>query len=466
MEIFGKKVFIVGIAGISMSAIAKILISQGVQVWGSDLKSDGAEIDELKKLGIKVYKQGVKRFISAVNPDCVIYSVAIKTTASEVLWAKENNKLLLTRGDAIGIISGEYKTRIFVSGSHGKTTTTAVVSNILKNSEKDFTSHIGGKSLDISGNIKLGADKNIFLSEACEYFDSFLSFSPTIAVILNVASDHLDYFKTVENLKKSFVRFAESVQSDGVVIYSADDEGAKWVIENSDLKTKKVYSFSRFNKNADCYITKVQKNKDGTFKFSAYCLGKTFANIHLPMVGEHNLYNALASILVAEVLSVSRKSIKLGLQSTKGVKRRYESLGIFNGAKVIHDYAHHPDEIGAVINETKSCMKKGEKLVVVFEPHTFSRTKNLWDDFINVLSKADCCIMLPIFPAREKPIKNISSERMADKINFFSGAGFYAENYLTCKMMLERILKPNCKCLLLGAGNIDKFGEYLFDSKE
>lgn len=466
MKRFGKKVFIVGIAGISMSAIAKILISQGVQVWGADLKSEGAEIEELKKLGIKVYKQGVKRFISVVDPDCVIYSVAIKMTASEVLWAKENNKLLLTRGDAIGIISGEYKTRIFVSGSHGKTTTTAVVSNILKNSGKDFTSHVGGKSLDISGNIKIGADKNIFLSEACEYFDSFLCFSPTIAVILNVASDHLDYFKTVENLKQSFVRFAESVQSDGVVIYSLDDEGAKGVIENSDLKTKKVYSFSRFNKNADCYITKVQKNKDGTFKFSACCLDKKFSNIHLPMVGEHNLYNALASILVAEVLSLSQKSIKLGLQSTKGVKRRYESLGEFCGAKIIHDYAHHPDEIGAVINETKSCMKKGEKLVVVFEPHTYSRTQNLWNEFVCVLKEADCCIMLPIFPAREKPIKNIESERMADEINTSCGVGFYAENYSDCKKLLKNVLHQKDKCLLLGAGNIDKFGEYLFDSKE
>lgn len=462
MEIFGNKVFIVGIAGVSMSAIAKILTERGIEVAGADLNRSGEKIEKLKACGIKVLRQGVSQGIKKFNPDSVIYSVAIPISAPELVWAKNNDKIILTRGEAIGIISREYKNRIFVSGSHGKTTTTAVITNILKCSGHEFTSHIGGEALDISGNIKIGADKNIFLSEACEYFDSFLCFSPTVGVVLNVASDHLDYFKTVENLKRSFVRFVENVETGGSVIYSADDEGAKWVIENANLTNKKVYSFSKFNASADCYLKSWKKNKDGTFIISVNCCGKNFSNIHLPLVGEHNLQNALASILVAEILKISKKSLKQGLQSTKGVKRRYENLGVFNGAKVIHDYAHHPDEIGAVISETKSCMKTNEKLVVVFEPHTFTRTQNLWGEFVSALNKTDCCIMLPIFPAREKPIKNITSEKMADEINFSSGAGFYAENYLTCKMMLERILKPNCKCLLLGAGNIDKFGEYLF----
>lgn len=462
MKEFGKRVFIVGIAGVSMSAIAKLLVNQGLEVSGSDLKRSGKTIDDLKKCGIKVFKQGSDRVIKRINPDCVIYSVAIPLSAPEIVWAKNNFTIILTRGEALGLISSEYKKRIFVSGSHGKTTTTTIITSILKSSGVDFTSHIGGEALDISGNIKIGADKNIFLSEACEYFDSFLCFSPSVGVILNVASDHLDYFKSVENLRRSFVKFAENVEDDGAIIYSADNIGARCVIKNARLENKRVYSFSVTSKNADCYLTKSKKNKDGTFTFSAECFNKTFSNIHLPLAGEHNLQNALASILVAVVLNVPQKYIRAGLQSVKGVKRRYEKLGEFSGAEVIHDYAHHPDEIGAVITETKSCMKTNEKLVVVFEPHTFTRTQNLWGEFVNVLKEADYCIMLPIFPAREKPIKNITSEKMADEINLKNGAGFYAEDYFTCKLILKRILKPNCKCLLLGAGDIDKFGEYLF----
>ena len=206
MKNFGNKVFIVGIAGISMSAIAKILVSQGKIVFGSDLNYNKRVAKELKKLGIGVVNQGQRCDIEQFNPDSVIYSVAIKPTDAELVWARENNKNIFTRGEALGEITKDFKNLICISGSHGKTTTTALLTNIFNLSGLDFFAHIGGESQDIGGNLRLGNKKDYFITEACEYYDSFLSLKPTIAVILNIACDHLDYFKNVENLKNSFLK--------------------------------------------------------------------------------------------------------------------------------------------------------------------------------------------------------------------------------------------------------------------
>lgn len=465
MREFGNKVFIVGIAGVSMSAIAKILIKQGKLVAGADIDYNGRVANELKNLGIDVVNQGFLSEIERFNPDSVIYSVAIKENDAELIWAKMNNKKIFNRGEALGIITSEYKNVICISGSHGKTTTTALLTNIFNFGKLDFSAHIGGQSLDINGNLRLGTSHEYFITEACEYFDSFLYLNPTIAVILNVASDHLDYFKTEENLRRSFIKFTEKVKRDGCVVYSKDDCGASEVVKNSNTKAN-LYSFSVASKDADCFILNYSKCSDGTMIADVSVLGEIIYSIHLPLVGEHNLQNLCASILVAKILGIDSNQIKFGISSTRGVKRRYERLGSISNIKFIHDYAHHPDEMNAVIDETRENMAQYEKLIVVFESHTYSRTKNLWVEFVKALKKADIAIVLPIYPARELPIEGITNKNLVVSILGSGGNALSAENYEDAeKLIIDCCDNSGAVCLLLGAGNIDKFGDYLFRNK-
>lgn len=463
MKNFGNKVFIVGIAGISMSAIAKILVSQGKIVFGSDLNYNKRVAKELKKLGIGVVNQGQRCDIEQFNPDSVIYSVAIKPTDAELVWARENNKNIFTRGEALGEITKDFKNLICISGSHGKTTTTALLTNIFNLSGLDFFAHIGGESQDIGGNLRLGNKKDYFITEACEYYDSFLSLKPTIAVILNIACDHLDYFKNVENLKNSFLKFAENVRAGGSVVVCVDDEGVLSIIKSISTNNKGVYTFSTTSKNADCYIVSYKKKKDGTMQVSVCVFGEVIQNISLPLVGEHNLKNLCACILVAKILGLKKTYIKNGIRLTLGVKRRYQRLGKINNITYIHDYAHHPDEINAVIDETRSNMKDFEKLIVVFESHTYTRTQNLWEGFAMALKKADSSIVLPIYPAREKPIKGITAKNLAGAITDSGGKGYFCDSYKKTEKLIKLLAnKKSTVCLLLGAGNIDRFGDYLF----
>lgn len=455
---FGDRVFIAGICGISMSALALMLKGCGIKVLGADINRECKKAKELESLGISVVDPTNLNAIADFNPTALIYSVAIKTTDAEIVWAKEHNVKVMCRGEALGYVVNKFKNLIAVSGSHGKTTTTALITNILKNSNIDFSAHIGGQAIDIGGNVQFNRDSDTMVVEACEYFDSFLWLLPTIAVILNVQCDHLDYFKSEENLKNSFVKFAENVRSGGCVIVNLDDEGSQYVMQH--ISSKRIWTFSLYNTSANIYVDSFQKLGDGTFNFSVVYEGRKIDNLHLNAVGEHNLYNALASVLVAKILGIDENAIKRGLDLFGGVKRRYERLGEINGVKIIHDYAHHPEELHAVIEETKSNIKDG-RLFVVFESHTYSRTKALFDKFAECLKLAYRAITLPIYPAREFPIEGISGETLATRVNELGGACYFMPDYNSVKLVLSRLTSVGDVVLLLGAGNIDKLGDFL-----
>ncbi len=454
----GLKVYIAGVCGISMSAIAKILKEEGHIVYGSDEKICGQEVESLNACGIKTYSNLNDIGISEACPDSFIFSVAIKEDNPEFIYAKNNGLQIVSRGEALGLIAKGFKKTIAISGTHGKTTATSLTSHMLLGAGMDISCHIGGVAKNINSNYKLGESRNIFVTEACEYYDSYLNLKSDIAVVLNVGDDHLDYFKTVENIKNSFLSFINKVKTGGIVVLNIDDSFLH-SIYSEVCKKYNVITYSAFNKNADVYISAKRKLANGKQVFDCLYFGSTISEIYLPMVGEHNLYNALVSIIISKQVGLDDFSIRKTMASFDGVKRRYEYITKINDADIIHDYAHHPDEINAVINETLS-ITEGD-LFVVFQPHTYSRTKKLWEEFINVLSKPYRTILLPIYPARENPIKDISSENLCFHINKNGGACYYIPTYDLLSEALSRLAKPNDKILILGAGDIVDFTEYL-----
>ena len=454
----GLKVYIAGVCGISMSAIAKVLKEEGHIVCGSDEKTEGQIIDDLNLHGIQTFSNLCTDGIVKVNPETFIYSVAIKEENPEFIYSKCNNIQVMSRGEALGLISQSFQKTVAISGSHGKTTTTALLSHIFLNSKRDISCHIGGIVKNINSNYHLGQKREIFVTEACEYHDSFLNLNPDVAVVLNIGDDHLDYFKSKENIKSSFLKFINKVKIGGVVVLNIDDEYLLSISENIRKKYR-VITYSKFNNNADVYIVNNRKLAGGRIVFDCSYFGAVIDNVHLSMVGEHNLYNAMVSLIVSKEFGVNDSQIVESIASFAGVKRRYEYITKLNGAEVIHDYAHHPDEIDAVVGETLSITEGN--LYVVFEPHTYTRTKRLWDDFIRVLRKPYRVILLPIYPARENPIQDVSSENLCYHINKNGGASYFVPNYDVLYCILHRLVKDNDKVLILGAGDIVNFTEYL-----
>lgn len=458
----GKKVYIGGICGVSMSAIARLLQDSGHIVCGSDLRMCGFAYEKLKSCDIEVFDSGgehIKEFV----PDTYIYSVAIKPSDVDFSFAKKNNIQILSRGEALGLIAGEYKQVISVAGSHGKTTTTALISHILNCAGKDVTAHIGGYAKDVDGNLLVEQTKNLFVTEACEYYNSFLHINSDYACILNVQEDHLDFFGNVENLKKAFNNFALKTKERGTTFVNADDDECVLIANRLKEKGRKVVTISMRTTDADVFIVSRAKVCGGLWKVNFSYFGEE-GSVCVPMVGEHNIYNTLFAYCVSRAVGVGKEMAIRGIESFAGVKRRYETVGEVNGVQVIHDYAHHPAEIRAVVGETiENC--KG-RVFVVFEPHTYTRTRDLWEDFAKVLTMPHRTILLPIYPAREKPIEKITSENLADYINVRGGRCYYAENYQTAKVILSRLCKVDDIILVLGAGLVDDFAGYLVEDKK
>ena len=459
----GEKVYICGICGISMSTIARLLKAKGHLVYGSDECLCGEVYDGLKNDGVEIYSNLSDESIKSVSPDSFIYSVAIKDKNPEFIYALKNKIQIVSRGEILGRIASEFDKVVAVSGSHGKTTSTSLISHILTNAGLDPTCHIGGISKNLMSNHRLGGASKVFVTEACEYYDSFLSIAPDISIILNIGKDHLDYFKTIENLKKSFWKFAENTKESGLVILNNDDESLKELYNN--IKShKKVLTYSVADKTSDVYVESYRKLGDGKLVFDCNYFGKTISEIYLPLVGKHNLYNALVSIIVAKMFDIDDYSIRKYIASFEGVARRYEFVGKINDANVIHDYAHHPDEIGVVIEEAESTVTG--RVFVVFQPHTYSRTKALWNEFTSTLKKAYRTILYPIYPAREKEIDGVTSESLCKYINESGGACYFAPSYDVLYKILKRLLKPEDILLILGAGDIVEFTKYLSIQKD
>ena len=446
------KVHFIGIGGISMSGLAEILLGAGFTVSGSD-RSPSELTRKLESQGATIY-YGQRAENIKEGTDLVVYTAAIKEDNPEYAAAVSLGIPMVTRAELLGRIMKNYDTSIAVSGTHGKTTTTSMIATILLRADADPTISVGGMLPAIDGNIRIGKS-GCFLTEACEYTNSFLSFFPTIEVILNIDADHLDFFKDLDDIRHSFTKFANLVPEDGLIVINADIEDHASITKDALCKIITVSSDSP----ADIMAENIVYDDRGCASFDVVQNGKPFMNVHLSVPGAHNVANALAAIAVARHLNIEDTAICEGLGSYGGTDRRFQYKGKIGEVTVIDDYAHHPTEIAATLSAAANVSHK--KLWVVFQPHTYSRTKALFDDFAKALSKADAVVLADIYAARETDNLGISSRDLCEAIKSY---GTFAE-YFGSFDEIENYLLQNCSpgdlLITMGAGDIVKVADSL-----
>ena len=449
-----KNVHMLGIGGVSMSGIAAILKNFGFNVTGSDL----ADSDAVKLLQEKGVKVTIGHNINDVaKADVVVYSAAIKEDDPEMIEAKRLNIETIERADFLGALTRCYKDTICISGTHGKTTTTSMVSLCFMEALKDPSIQVGAFLKAINGNYRVGNSEH-FIIEACEYVESFLKFSPKAEIILNIDNDHLDYFKNLDNIKKAFIKYIKLLPKDGLLIYNGDDANCT---DLADYTNAKCVTYGITNKNTDFFAVNIVFDNDGFAEFDVYHNDKFYDRIKLNIPGMHNVLNSLACIALCNEYGIDKSCIKSALEKFTGANRRFEFKGKVNGASIYDDYGHHPTEI---IATAKSLMnKKYDKSWVVFQPHTYSRTKNLLDDFAKALLNFDNIIVMDIYAAREKNTYNITSEDLANKIISLGKDAKYIPDFDECVKYLKDNVKEGDIVMTLGAGTVTKIGPMLVD---
>lgn len=400
-----KRIHFIGIGGSGMCPMAQILKSRGFEITGSDIYESDTLI-RIKNMGINVF-MGHKA--SNLNgSELVVYTAAVKADNPELVEADRLGIPAIERSVMLGMLSRYYSNSIAIAGTHGKTSTTAMLTQIMVTGKADPSAIIGGYLPFIKGNSRIGKSQTI-ICEACEYVDSFLQLNPSISVILNVDADHLDYFKTFDRLKKSFHKFAE--QTNKAIIVNGDDKNSLECLEN--IENKEIITFG-CSKECDYRACNIEKYTNAFYKFTIEYHGNPICNIKLKVPGLHNVMNALAAATAAHYSGIDSKDIELGLSEFSGVHRRFEILGIKNDITVADDFAHHPTELEATLT---CAMNMGfSKVWAVFQPHTYSRTAMLFDDFVKVLSIPDKLVMSEILAVRESNTYNIYTKDLADKI--------------------------------------------------
>ncbi len=439
----------IGIGGVSMSSLAKLLLSKGHFISGSDMNMS-KNVEDLINSGAKVNIGHSEDNIE--NPDMIVYTAAVKKDNPELICGINKNILTIERCDLLGEIMLLYKNPINISGTHGKTTTTAMMSEVFLDAGLCPTVSIGGDFEKIGGNLNIGKE-DYFICEACEYVESFLKFHPFVTVVLNIEEDHLDYFKDIEHIKSSFLKFANLTDENGFVVLNAED---KECMEIKESIKRKVYTFG-LSSSCDCYAKNISFI-NGKPAFDVYFNKEFMGSIELGVLGEHNILNSLSVILTALIYGIDFNSIKKSLYEFKGAKRRFEHKGTYKGAEIYDDYAHHPTEIETTIKSAKK--KNYNNLYIVFQPHTYTRTKALFDDFVKVLKSGENVIIADIYAAREKNTLGISGKDLADKI---PNAIFIPE-FSQIEEYLKLNLKENDLIITVGAGDVYKIGESLANS--
>lgn len=445
-----EHIYFIGIGGISMSGLAEILASRGHQVSGTDVK-ETAVTKHLQSLGIHInFGHRAENITDDIT--LVVYTAAIHDDNPELRAAHEKGIRIMDRAHLLGQIMDEYHDSVAVSGTHGKTTTTSMVSEILLAAEKDPTITVGGILPTIGSNLRIG-NSPYFVAEACEYFDSFLQFNPFIAIILNVESDHLDYFKTLENIRRSFHAFAQRVPDKGLLAIS---EKIDHVEELTDGLTSHVETFGLSEK-ANWRAENIVHEADGRNSFDVYHNGAFFTTIHLHIPGEHNITNALAAIAASAFLGAAPEDCVKGLHHYTGTERRFQLKGKKDGITVIDDYAHHPTEIKAALAAAQNVQHN--TTWCVFQPHTFSRTRFLFDEFGEAFGDADEIIIADIFAARETDDGTVSAAQLADRIAQTGKSARYVGDFAAIEAYLREHCKSGDLLMTVGAGDVYKIGE-------
>ena len=439
----------VGIGGSGMCPMAQILYNKGYKITGSDTYMSDT-LEKLLKLDIKIYTEHNPNNIDGA--DIVTYSAAIKQDNPELVEARKRGIPTLERSVMLGIVCSKYKLPIAVSGTHGKTTTTSMLTQIMLTAKRDPSAIIGGKLTSINSHSCVGKS-DIMICEACEYVDSFLQLNPAVSIILNIDADHLDYFKTFDNIKKSFKQF--SSQTTQTLVVNGDDIATMDCIKDTKLQ---VITFG-FNSKNDYYAINITKNNKACDKYDLMFRGNKLCEISLKVPGKHNILNSLAAAATAHTLGIEVEYIQEALSQFIGVHRRFEILGTPNNITIADDFAHHPTELKATLN---CAMEMGFNNVwALFQPHTFSRTAMLLDDFAEALSIPDHVIMSQILPVRETNTYNIHTSDLAAKV---PNSVYFDTFEEMCDYVIQ-YAKPGDLILTLGGGNVYRLANMILDKE-
>jgi len=444
-------VHFIGIGGIGNSAIAEILIDKNIKVTGSDLNITDLT-KNLVSLGAIVHEGHQASFID--SPDLIVYSSAINENNIEYITAKEKNIPLMNRAEILGELLETYETSIAISGTHGKTTTTSMITCILKNLAFEPTALIGGNLEAINGNVLIG-DGNIIITEACEYKENFLNLKPTYGIILNIEEDHLDYFDGLDHIINAFISFSKNIKPNGALIVNNDDYNTKRIHQYVDGKVITI----GINQKSDYQAKNITFDDFSNSTFDLFYKDALLTECTLSVPGMHNIYNALAAIALSHLFEEDIEKIAEETKNFKGVHRRFEYMGEYNGAVIVDDYAHHPTEIKATLSTTKKLDK--ERTVCVFQPHTYSRTKELLLEFASAFTDADEVIITDIYAAREENTYNISSKDLVNAMQKEQKHVKYIGDLKACEAYLKDTIGPKELVIMLGAGNIRELSENL-----
>jgi len=447
-----QHVHFIGIGGISMSGLAEILLKEHFTISGSDMKPT-ALTEHLTSMGATVfYPQKAENVINGI--DVVVYTAAIHEDNPELMEVRRQNLPTLTRAELLGQLMKNYNTPIAVAGTHGKTTTTSMLSHILLEAEKDPTISVGGILHAIGGNIRIGSS-DIFVTEACEYTNSYHDFFPQIAIILNVEEDHLDFFKDIDDIRASFHKFATLLPKNGALVINKNIEQMETITDGLSCK---VITYSE-TQDADYSAKNITFDEMGNASFDLYKYGTYAERIHLSVAGIHNVSNALATIAVADILAISQEDIQNGILSFTGTDRRFQYKGEINGITVIDDYAHHPTEIRATLTSAQNYPHR--EIWCIFQPHTYTRTKAFFHEFAKALSLADHVILADIYAARETDTLGMSSEALAEEVKKLGTDAYYLPSFEAIeKFVLEKCIH-NDMLITMGAGDVVNIGNSL-----
>ena len=444
-----KKLHFVGIGGIGMSGIAELLLNQGFKITGSDI-NDSKVIQNLKEKGADIYKGHDTTYLT--DADVLVYSSAVNKDNPEIIAALGKNIPIIRRAEMLGELIALKETSIGVAGTHGKTSTSSMIGAMLSQAKLDPTLVVGGLVRNINTNSLLG-EGDIIVVEADEFDRSFLSLQPTIGIITNIELEHTDCYEDLYDLQNAFTQFANASPFYGAVIIGNQSPAAAEIIPN--IK-RPIITFG-LTKKSDFYANDIIHNKSET-TFTVFYRGNNLGVIHLQVPGEHNVLNALASISLGIEMNIPFHDIAAGLESYKGVRRRFDIKGEENGVMVVDDYAHHPTEVRVTLNSARNGWNR--RIIAVFQPHLYSRTKAFYQEFAIALMEADILVITDVFPAREKPIEGITGKMVAD---FAKKSGhnniFYLENLENLEKKLDNLCQPNDMVITIGAGNIWRYAE-------
>ncbi len=444
-----KPVHLIGIGGVSMNSLAELLLSKGVPVTGSD-RTETDVTDRLELLGARITYAHLPENVEGAS--LVIRTAAVHDDNPEIVRAHELGIPVIERAQAWGQMMIEYNNVICLSGTHGKTTTTSMMTMIAMRAAMDPTVMVGSNLPAIGGTLRIGGH-GTFVAEACEYCNSFLSFAPTIAVVLNVEADHLDFFKDIDDIVHSFHEFCELVPAGGLIVANADDENAMRAVEGAE---RTVLTFG-LSEGADVWADKIE-TQNGYYRFDVMAGKYLYCHVELQVPGRHNMMNALACCAVSRFLGIPGETVSAGLGAFTGSSRRFQRTGVTaKGAVVVDDYAHHPSEMCATLKAARQMNFK--RIICAFQSHTYTRTKALFNDFVEALKLCDLAVLAPIYAAREQNTIGIYASDLAAQV---PGARAF-DSFEEIADFLREEAGEGDLVITMGAGDIYRVGEMLVE---